>query len=169
MYDSGHPRSVFCDNLEGWGGEEDKGGFRREGTHVYLWLIYTVIWHKPSQYCNYPPMKVNKKIQNMKKGVSKQNKAEEKKNFPRALLNVSLRPFYEALERSMKECEKHWTGQALKTLFSLCSLCFCVYTWSVGWIASILRAVIIYDTGSVDFILSVERRCYIKICRPGGT
>jgi len=48
MCKSGHPRSVLCDNLEGWGGEEGRRGFRREGTCVYLWPIYTAIWQKPS-------------------------------------------------------------------------------------------------------------------------
>ena len=31
MYDTGNPKSVFCDNLEGWGGEV-RGGVKREGT-----------------------------------------------------------------------------------------------------------------------------------------
>ena len=41
----------LCDNLEGW--EEVGVGrrFRREGTHVYLWLIHVVVWQKPTQYC----------------------------------------------------------------------------------------------------------------------
>ena len=36
MYDTGNPKLVLCDNLEGWGGEGDGMGFRREGTHVCL-------------------------------------------------------------------------------------------------------------------------------------
>ena len=32
----------------GW---EFGGGFRREGTQVYLWPIHVAIWQKPSQYC----------------------------------------------------------------------------------------------------------------------
>ena len=28
---------MLCDNLEGWNGEGDGRGFRREGTYVYLW------------------------------------------------------------------------------------------------------------------------------------
>ena len=32
----------------GW---EVGGRFRREGTHVYSWLIHTDVWQKPIQYC----------------------------------------------------------------------------------------------------------------------
>ena len=28
---------------------EVRGRFKREGTHVYLWLIYVDIWQKPAQ------------------------------------------------------------------------------------------------------------------------
>ena len=48
MGESGHPKLVLCDNLEGRGGEVE--GFRREGTRVYLWPIHTDVWQKPSQY-----------------------------------------------------------------------------------------------------------------------
>ena len=41
-------------------GREVAGGFRMEGTHVYLWPIHTDVWQKPSQHCNYPPIKINK-------------------------------------------------------------------------------------------------------------
>ena len=52
MYDAGHPQPMLCDNLEGWGGEGGgRGGFKREGTYVYLWLILDDVWQKPSQYC----------------------------------------------------------------------------------------------------------------------
>ena len=27
------------------------GRFKREGTYVYLWLIYADIWQKPTEYC----------------------------------------------------------------------------------------------------------------------
>ena len=27
------------------------GRFKREGTYVYLWLIYVDMWQKPIQYC----------------------------------------------------------------------------------------------------------------------
>ena len=26
-------------------------GFKKEGTHVYLWLIHADVWQKPAQYC----------------------------------------------------------------------------------------------------------------------
>ena len=58
MYEAGHPKMVFWDNLEGSGGE---GGGRRVqdgGTHVYLWLTHIDVWQKP-QYCNYAPIKIN--------------------------------------------------------------------------------------------------------------
>ena len=32
----------------GW---EVEGRFKREGTYVYLWLIYVNVWQKPTQYC----------------------------------------------------------------------------------------------------------------------
>ena len=28
-----------------------EGRFKREGTYVYLWLIYVDIWHKSTKYC----------------------------------------------------------------------------------------------------------------------
>ena len=36
-------------------------GFRRKGTNVCLWLIHVDVWQNPSQYYNYPPIKINKK------------------------------------------------------------------------------------------------------------
>ena len=35
-------------------------GFRVRETHIYLWLIHADVWQKPSQYCNYPPIKIYK-------------------------------------------------------------------------------------------------------------
>ena len=35
---------------EGVGGEVGED-FRREGPHVFLWLIHVDIWQRPSQYC----------------------------------------------------------------------------------------------------------------------
>jgi len=32
----------------GWGLE---GRFKREGIYAYLWLIHSVVWQKPTQYC----------------------------------------------------------------------------------------------------------------------
>ena len=40
-------------------GKEVGGGFRREGTHVCLWSIHTDVQQKPSQYSNYPTIKIN--------------------------------------------------------------------------------------------------------------
>jgi len=40
---------VLRDHLEGWDGEGDGRGFRREGTYVYLWLIHVDVWQKPTQ------------------------------------------------------------------------------------------------------------------------
>ena len=46
--EAGHPKSVLCDNLEGWGGEGDGRGFQMEGTPITkLYLCIT----KSSQYC----------------------------------------------------------------------------------------------------------------------
>ena len=41
-------------------GKEVGGGFHERGTHVYPSLIQVDIWQKPSQYCNDPPIKINK-------------------------------------------------------------------------------------------------------------
>ena len=30
----------------GW----EVGKFKREGTYIYLWLIHTIVWQKPTQY-----------------------------------------------------------------------------------------------------------------------
>ena len=38
-----HPRGV------GWG--DSRRRFKREGTHIYLWLIHAVVWQKPTRYC----------------------------------------------------------------------------------------------------------------------
>ena len=46
-----NPKLVFCDSLQAWGGEGGERVFRREGTHVYLWLIHVDVWRKLSQYC----------------------------------------------------------------------------------------------------------------------
>ena len=39
LYDTGKPKLVLCDNLEGWDGVGDGRGFKREGTYGYLWLV----------------------------------------------------------------------------------------------------------------------------------
>ena len=48
-YDTENPKSVLCNKLEGCMGREVGKRFKREGTHVYLWLIYVDIWQKPAQ------------------------------------------------------------------------------------------------------------------------
>ena len=50
VYDTGNPKAVLSDNLEGWDGWGLGERFRREGIYVYLWLI-DVVWQKPTQYC----------------------------------------------------------------------------------------------------------------------
>ena len=39
--------------------------FRKEGTHVYLGPIRTDVWQNPSQYCDYPPIKINTLIKKL--------------------------------------------------------------------------------------------------------
>ena len=41
---------MLYDNLEGGMGREMRALFRREGTHVYLWLIHDDVWQKPTHY-----------------------------------------------------------------------------------------------------------------------
>jgi len=41
----------------GWGGRWD-GGSGWWATHVHPWLIHVNVWEKPSQYCNYPPIRI---------------------------------------------------------------------------------------------------------------
>ena len=36
----------LCINLEGWNGEGDGRGFRRERIYVYLWLIHVEVWQE---------------------------------------------------------------------------------------------------------------------------
>ena len=50
MHEAGHPGGM------GWGGRWE-GNSGLWGTHVYLWPIYADSRQKPSQYCNYPPIK----------------------------------------------------------------------------------------------------------------
>ena len=49
MHEAGHPKPVLGDNPEG---EGEEGG----GKGV---LIHVDVWQNPSQYCNYPPSKIN--------------------------------------------------------------------------------------------------------------
>ena len=62
IYDTGNQNPGLHDNLEGWGGEGAGGGVwwsRGKEMHVYLWPIHVDVWQKPSQYGNYPPIKIN--------------------------------------------------------------------------------------------------------------
>ena len=52
LYDLGSLNPVLSDSLGGDGmGWEVGERFRKEGTHVYLWLIHVDVWQKPTQYC----------------------------------------------------------------------------------------------------------------------
>ena len=51
MHETGHPKPVLWDNLEGQGEEGGSNGVRDRGTHVYPWLTHVDVWQKPSQYC----------------------------------------------------------------------------------------------------------------------
>ena len=37
------------------------GGFRREGTYIYLWLIHVDVWQRPTQYCKAIILQLKKK------------------------------------------------------------------------------------------------------------
>ena len=41
----------LCNNLEGGMGRELGRKLKREGTHVYLWLIHVGIWQKQTRFC----------------------------------------------------------------------------------------------------------------------
>ena len=47
----------------GW---ELGGGFRMWGDTCNPWLTHVDVWQEPSQYCNYPPIKINKFLKNKK-------------------------------------------------------------------------------------------------------
>ena len=53
MHEAGHPKPWLCDNLEGWDGDGVEGGFRMEGTHVYLWPIHIDILRSISKNTKY--------------------------------------------------------------------------------------------------------------------
>ena len=53
---------MFCVNLEPWDGVGVGREFKREGTYIYLWLTYVVVWQKLMQYYNYPPLKRNLEV-----------------------------------------------------------------------------------------------------------
>ena len=47
--------------------------FKREGTHVYLWLIDVDIWQKPTKFCKAIILQLKKKkeVTNFQVGVMK--------------------------------------------------------------------------------------------------
>lgn len=50
------PKHMLCENLEGWGREGGGGEFRREGSHVCLWLIHAeahLYGYKINRYVTY--------------------------------------------------------------------------------------------------------------------
>ena len=49
-------------NLGGWKWVGVGGRFKKEGTHVYLWLIHVDVWQKSNQYCKaiINQLKINK-------------------------------------------------------------------------------------------------------------
>ena len=49
----------MCEGSSGW------------GIQVHPWLIHVNVGQKPLQYCNYPPIKINKLIKKKKKIASK--------------------------------------------------------------------------------------------------
>ena len=58
MHEAGYSKLVLWDNPEGWGGEGGRRWVQDGGTRVHPWLTHVDVWQKPSQYCNYPPIKV---------------------------------------------------------------------------------------------------------------
>ena len=54
---------MLCGNLEGWDGKRGAGRVQ-EGRDIYIYiylrLIHSDVWQKPSQYCNYPLIKKKK-------------------------------------------------------------------------------------------------------------
>ena len=60
LHEAGQSKLVLWDNSEGKGGEGGGRGVQDGGAHVYLWPTHVDVWQKPSQYCNYLPIKINK-------------------------------------------------------------------------------------------------------------
>ena len=58
MHEAGYSKLVLWDNPEGWDGEGGRWRVQDGGTRVHPWLIHVDVWQKPSQYCNYPPIKI---------------------------------------------------------------------------------------------------------------
>jgi len=82
MHEAEHPMPVLYDN---W--KDRAGGGRGSGweTHGYPWLTHTDEPQNPSQYCNHPPIKINKKEKKRKWD------SEHKPCVERPQLMVSIR------------------------------------------------------------------------------
>ena len=61
-------------------GREVGGRFKREGTCVYLWVIYVAVWQKPMQYCKAVIFQV--KIKSIKKIKEKRSNLVTGYHFP---------------------------------------------------------------------------------------
>ena len=66
-------RLGLCDDLVRWDGVGVGGRFRRERTHVYLWLVLVDVWQRLTQYCKAVifPSKVNFKKKFLRKYETK--------------------------------------------------------------------------------------------------
>ena len=59
MHEAGHSKLGALGQPSGEGGREGGGGVQDGRTRVHPWLIHVCVWQKPTQYCNYPPIKIN--------------------------------------------------------------------------------------------------------------
>ena len=64
-------------------GREVGGGLRRAGTYVCLWPVHVDVWQKPSQYYNYPPIKI--KIFTCFKGALPENNNNNNNNLGKVI------------------------------------------------------------------------------------
>ena len=56
---------MLCDSLGGGTGWAVTGRFKREGTYVYLWLIYVDCWQKMTKFCKAIILQLGKKKKNL--------------------------------------------------------------------------------------------------------
>ena len=62
MHEAEHP-NWYSEQPRGIGCRGRREGVRMDGTHAYLPVSmadHIDVWEKPSQYCNYPPININK-------------------------------------------------------------------------------------------------------------
>ena len=57
---------MLCDDLKGWYGGEGEKEAQEGGDTCIIWLTYVVVWLKPTQHGNRPPIK--KEIKKKRKG-----------------------------------------------------------------------------------------------------